>query len=285
MIRVAHAHDGEKIAAFLKDFPESSMFLRSNLAQHGIGPGDHPHATEFWIVEDEDRMVGVFGLTMAGFLVCQMPQVTPLDWQIFAAMLEGRDVAGMTGDDSQVRAALTALALPEDAFALNAAEPLYRLDLVDLRTDAEPLRVPVAADADLLTDWFAGYALHTGMQRDEIKAARFGRERAERAIDNPAIGLLTVGDAPVAMSALIAEADAMVQVGAVFVPRTLRNRGYGRRVVAAQMHDCRARGISAAVLSANNRPAARAYEAIGFRRIGQFRVAILATPHRMAGPA
>ncbi len=285
MIRVAHAHDAERIAVFLRDFPESSMFLRSNLAQHGIGSGDHPNATEFWIAQAEGRMAGVFGLTMAGFLVCQMPGATSLDWQAFAATLRGRDVAGMTGDDIQVRAALAALALPKDAFTLNEAEPLYRLDLADLRGQAAPLRIPVAADADLLADWFAGYALDTGMQRDEVKAADFGRERAERAIDNPAIGLLTVGNVPVAMSALIAEADEMVQVGGVFVPQALRNRGYGRRVVAAQMHECRARGISSAVLFANNRPAARAYEAIGFRRIGEYRVAILATPHRMAGAA
>ncbi|MEO9684847.1 MAG: N-acetyltransferase, partial [Tateyamaria sp.] len=49
---------------------------------------------------------------------------------------------------------------------------------------------------------------------------------------------------------------------------------YGGQVIAAHLAQARDRGINRAILFAANRAAARAYEAIGFRHIGAYRVAL-----------
>ena len=85
----------------------------------------------------------------------------------------------------------------------------------------------------------------------------------------------TPAGVPVAMSAVNARLPDMVQIGGVYVPPELRSRGRGGAVVAAQLLEERARGVREAVLFANNDAAARAYERIGFARVGSYRVAIL----------
>lgn len=70
---------------------------------------------------------------------------------------------------------------------------------------------------------------------------------------------------PVAMSAFNAVLPEIVQIGGVFVPRRLRNRGYARLAVAQHMVEARARGVQRAVLFAASEAAVRAYRAIGFQ--------------------
>ena len=76
------------------------------------------------------------------------------------------------------------------------------------------------------------------------------------------------------VSATIREA---VQVGAVWTPPELRSRGYGRAVVAASLLIARSEGVETAILftGEDNVPAQRAYEGLGFRHIGDYRLVLL----------
>ncbi|MBN1581559.1 MAG: hypothetical protein JXA89_12720 [Anaerolineae bacterium] len=68
-----------------------------------------------------------------------------------------------------------------------------------------------------------------------------------------------------------------VQVGGVWTPPALRGRGYGRCVVAASLLDARADSVEQAILftGEKNIPAQKAYMALGFRPIGDYRIALL----------
>ena len=88
-------------------------------------------------------------------------------------------------------------------------------------------------------------------------------------------------DAPVAMAAINASVRDQVQVGGVFVPRENRNCGLGRKVTTAVLQKARTEGANTAILFANNPPAARAYEAMGFQQIGWYRIALLQTPQKV----
>jgi predicted GNAT family acetyltransferase len=81
------------------------------------------------------------------------------------------------------------------------------------------------------------------------------------------------------MNGINARAGQEVQIGGVYVPPGFRGQGRAGRAVAAQLAAARDGGARTAILFAGSAPAARAYERIGFERIGTYRVALL---HRAA---
>ena len=68
-----------------------------------------------------------------------------------------------------------------------------------------------------------------------------------------------------------------MQVGGVYTPPEFRRRGYARAVVAASLGEAATGGAEQAVLFTPqaNKAAQRAYEAIGFRSSGRYRVTLL----------
>ncbi|MDX1782191.1 MAG: GNAT family N-acetyltransferase [Thalassovita sp.] len=285
MIRKAQPGEEAAIEAFLAQHADSSMFLRSNLAAYGLAELQHPHGTTYCLYPEIGAIRGVFGRSNSGFLMCQAPDAAPEVWRGFADALEGQEIKGMTGDDEQVTAALAAIGLPGDGFVMNHAEPLYRLDLARLKAPAATLRVPVSEDAELLSLWSAQYMIDTGEAGAKGPEPRIAIARAVEAITGGKTRLLIEDGQPVAMTGFNAQLDDMVQVGGVFTPPDRRGNGNARRAVAAHLAEARAQGAKTAILFANNAAAARAYEAIGFERIGAYRVAILKTPQVIGGAA
>jgi predicted GNAT family acetyltransferase len=276
MIRPATTDDHAALEAFLMRHINSSMFLCSNLAEAGIGNTEHPHGTEFLLQMQGERILGVLGLTNAGFIACQVPEADVAVWAEYAEALRGRMVKGITGPDDQLDQALPALGLSGAAFSVNAAEPLYRLDLEDLILPDGPsqIRAPQTLDMETLTFWYVGYGRDTGSMVGPDAATR-AIERAVNAIQGDVTRLLIVDGRPVAMAAFNAQFRDMVQIGGVYTPEDQRGQGYARGVVAAHLAEARGKGIKTAILFSNNDAASRAYEAIGFCRVGSYRVAIL----------
>lgn len=276
MIRLAVGSDQALIETFLYEHAETSMFLLNNLLKHGIGISDHKHATAFWLHLQNDQIIGVFGIANNGFCVAQAPAAIATDWAEWAGLMQGCAVHGMTGVPAQVDAALIAFGVQDAAFSVNDDTPLYALDHSDLPDFGSTLRLASAQDEALLTEWFKGFALDTRTIASTSDAAREGAIRAREAIGNPDVMLLIEGGAPVAMAGINARLPDMVQVGGVYTPPSLRGNGHARRAVAgllkAQV------GVDRSILFAADKAAARAYEAIGYRLIGSYRVAMLKEP-------
>ena len=81
-----------------------------------------------------------------------------------------------------------------------------------------------------------------------------------------------------AMGALNARAGDAVQIGGVYVAPEHRGKGLAGQLVISHLAELKAKGIRRAILFAASSAAERAYAGIGFRRIGFFRVALLARP-------
>jgi predicted GNAT family acetyltransferase len=139
------------------------------------------------------------------------------------------------------------------------------------------IRKPVEDDRSLLEDWHRAYVTELRMSTPERVAVE-ARERAARAIASGTARLLEVDGMPVAMTAVNARLPDMVQVGAVYTPPALRGRGHARRAVALHLDELRREGVMVAVLFASGAAACRAYEGIGFTRIGTYSLAILKAP-------
>ncbi len=279
MIREAMPGDAAAIDAFLGKHAVSSMFLRSNLASQGVGFSDHPHSSRIFLWEIEG-IVGVFGVTKGGYLMVQMPDLTSDAATAFASAISGSTVLGMTGPTAQVETMLAALGLDNGEFRLNHDEPLYRLELSQMSAQTVDCRPMEPSDVPLLEGWFAQYLTDTNQaSADEAKKIAPGRAKSD--LETGRLRLLMEGGQVVAMASLNAIVSDHVQVGGVFVPSGMRGRGYGRAVTLGLLQDAERNGSKVAVLFANNRPAARAYEAIGFEQVGWYRIALLGQPQEI----
>lgn len=282
MHRIAQPGDEARLDAFLAQRPASAMFLRSNLAAHGLSGQGHDHATTYHLWEKNGQIAGVFGLTQNQNTMVQFPDDALHD-QIcidLPRVLASQPIAVMTGLSSEVQMALGALGLSdEDLYKLNHDEPLYQRDLTGFVLEQGALRRPEARDFDLLARWFFGHFQDTGIGDGSLHSDKDALVRAERAIRGDGTWLLCdERGLPVAMAGLNARVGDTVQVGSVYVPTELRNRGLGRTIVSKMLNYEASQGTRRAILFSNNDAASRAYEAIGFEQIGTFRVAILKEP-------
>ncbi|MBT3141432.1 GNAT family N-acetyltransferase [Falsiruegeria litorea] len=284
MIREATQDDAVAIDAFLAEHAASSMFLRSNLASQGVGISDHPHSSRIFLREVEG-IVGVFGVTKGGYLMVQMPDLTSDDATAFARSISGSTVLGMTGPTAQVETTLVALGLDNGEFRLNHDEPLYRLELSQMSAQTVDCRPMEPSDVPLLEGWFAQYLTDTNQaSADEAKkdeAKKIAPARARSDLETGRVRLLVKEGQAVAMASLNAIVSDHVQVGGVYVPCDMRGRGYGRDVTLGLLQEAKGNGKNVAVLFANNPPAARAYEAIGFEQVGWYRIALLGQPQEI----
>jgi N-acetylglutamate synthase-like GNAT family acetyltransferase len=279
MLRPARAGDEAAIEAFLAGHAATSMFLRGNLASLGLFDRESPHGTEYWLAENAGQISGVFGFSNRGFAMSQAPDAAQPLYDAFAQQLAGRELAGITGEAAQVAQMKAALGVGDAVFSLDEPEPLYRLSLDALIVPDLPgeIRPPAEADRALLEAWNRSYVTELRMSTPEQVEAE-ARERAERAIAGNSTRLLVVDGTPVAKTAINARLPDMVQIGGVYTPPELRGRSYARRVVALHLEEARAEGVKTAILFASGPAAARAYEAIGFERIGSYALAILKQP-------
>ena len=271
---------------FLAQHAATSMFLRSNLAAHGTEDAEGAHGTRFFIPDRDGPVAAVFAITNHGFLMAQAPMATPEMWAAFAGLIGGRRVRGMTGVPEQVQMCLRATGLAEGPWTLLADEPLYHLNIADMVDMPGVVREATADDLDTLTQWYASYESDTGLAPpsdappSDAPSER-AQARAAAAIGVRDVVLLEDDGAPVAMAGINARQPDMVQIGGVFTPDGLRGKGYARRALAGLLRRCAVEGVTQSVLFANNAAAAHAYEALGYRLIGQYRIALLADPREI----
>ena len=276
----AEPPDLPAIEAFLAAHSDSSMFLRANLAAHGLDDSRARLGMQVVLSRDGGQITGVFGVTNTGFALVQAPRASGADWAGFARWLAPRPFAGITGEAGQIAAALAALALPPGDFAALTDEPLYRLDLSRLRVATlapGTLRRPRERDRALLTRWFTDYEMTT-LGTPRHRATEMGEDRADMAIDGDRLRLLDQDGTVVAMGGFNARLPGIVQVGSVYTPPEYRNRHAARTVVARHLQEVEREGVAQAVLFASGPAACRCYEALGFEQVGRYALALLREP-------
>lgn len=271
-VRPATEADIPVFDALFARHADTSMFLRQALLA-GISGGPSPLDARFWRVGD-----GAVALSTGGFLSMQIPDATEAQLAALRVALEGETLRGMSGEASQVERLLPALGLDETLLGVDGVEPLYRLELADLGTGHRgDLRRPEAGDLGWLTRWRQFYEaeLHGHAPQAAI------RRHVEALVSADRMRILWSGGVPVAVTAFNARLPApagMVQVGGVFTPRAFRSRNFARMAVALHLAEARDEGAQTAILFASGPPAMRAYEAIGFRQVGRYRLAMFQPP-------
>ncbi len=272
--------DEDEIERCLVAHADSSMFLRQNLRLGLVDRGEPLQGVWAAVRDHGGVIVAVASHNNRGNVILQ-GQVDAVAGAAHAVVARsGRAVRGLFGPRAHVVAARAALGLADRPTRLDSHEDLLTLALADLRVPP-PLadgrwicRHPLASDREALVRWDFAYAV------EALGARPPSPEEEQRAlasfVPSPTAWVLAVDGAPVARSGFNARLPDAVQIGGVYTPPALRNRGYARGVVAGSLVAARAQGAARAILFTENPAARAAYVALGFRVVGDYGLVVFA---------
>lgn len=275
--------DEQALEDFLAPHASSSMFLRANSRAAGLVDRGAPLQGTYVAALDGREIIAVAAHFWNGMLVLQAPDARALESVARAAVSRsGRELSGFVGPHSQVEAARAALGMSGRGTTHDSRELLYELDLRELRVpDALEsgrleCRPPLAGELGLVTRWRVDYALEALGVPDGPDLAATARAEIARLQEEGSQWIVLDRDRVVSYSAFNARLPDMVQVGGVWTPPLLRGCGYGRAVVAGSLLDARTKGVRKGILftGEENRPARAAYEALGFRAVGDYALVV-----------
>jgi GNAT superfamily N-acetyltransferase len=279
-LRLLTPIDQPLLDGFLALHRDSSMFLRANARRAGLAYRGEPFQAIYAAAFHDDRIIGVAAHCWNGIVLVQAPEQTT---ELARACVEssGRSVTGLAGPLEQVHLARSALGLAATEVTLEGDEWLYALDLSELVVPAAlsngaiVCRAPRPEDRHLLCAWRLAYDIETLGAIDSDDHRRRSAEFLDAQIADGNAWVAVDAGALVSLSAFNATLPDIVQLGGIYTPPELRGRGYAKAVVAASLVAARGRGASRAVLFTSNPSAARTYEALGFRRIGDYSLVLL----------
>jgi len=277
--------------ALLEDFLlpriESSMFLIGNMRAAGLMDNGRAYEGTYAAALKGGKITGVVAHYWNQNLVFQSPverDLKPL-WQA-AVKASGRPIGGLIGPNEQVVRAKEELGINDTMIQMDEQEKLYSLALGDLAVPGDLSSGKVTGrriesrDLERVTRWTAAYSIEAIGETDSPQLWEKSRNSVERSIREGRTWLLESRGEPVACSSFNTAIKEAVQVGGVWTPPELRCRGYGRCVVAASLLDARAEGVEKAILftGESNLAAQRAYAALGFQHIGNYRLVLVRSP-------
>lgn len=284
-IRILEPGDEARVEAFLRPRVASSMFLLGNMRTSGLCDTGKPYGGTYAACLEGAAIVGIVAHYWNGVLIFQAPgNENPL-WRAAVAASK-RPIGGLIGPDDQVTVAGDALHIDEADTQMDEREILYALNLDDLilpdalQSERVIGRRAEPGDVDILTAWSVAYSVEAIGEEESPALWKSDRKSAMRTVEQRRKWILECEGKPAAMTGFNAAIAEAVQVGGVYTPPALRSRGYARCVVAASLLDARAEGAEQAILftGRENVPAQRAYEALGFRPIGDYRIVLLRDP-------
>lgn len=282
-IRVLRPQDQTALEDFLGPRMDSSILLLSNSRRAGLEDRGGRFEGTYVGAFEGGRMVGVVAHYWLKNLVLQTPP-EHLPALLDAVVAAGaRPIGGLLGPSAQVARAVEVLGLADAALQFDEQEGLYALELAALAVppalDAGRLRGRriERRDLDQATAWRVAYTVEALNDDDTPELRDRCRADMESSLERGDTWVLDDDGRLVAMTSFNAALAEVVQVGGVWTPPELRGRGYGRGVVAASLLDARAEGVGRGVLFTGdgNAPAIRAYLALGFRLVGDYRLVLL----------
>jgi predicted GNAT family acetyltransferase len=281
-IRILEPGDEGNLEGFLVQHLASSMFLLANMRTAGLVDGGQHYQGTYVGAFEAGRLAAVVAHYWNGNLVVQASGHLDVIWRA-AVKASGRPIQGLLGPDEQISALEANFDINENVIQLDESQQLFSLDLARLKVPpalrSGRLRARRAdkRDLELLADWRVDFAAETLGDVGAAARREAYRDGVAQALRERRAWVLEDRGCVVAYSAFNAATCEAVQIGGVWTPPELRRRGYGRAVVAASLLDAQADGVGFSILFTGdgNLPAQRAYRALGFRYVGQYRVILL----------
>lgn len=286
MLRILQPGDEALLEAFLQPRIESSLFLLGNMRTAGLVDNGRSYQGTYAAMFEDDQIIGAAALYWNGSLILQSPVEYVGVLSETAVAAANRPIQRLIGPMQQVQTILDKQNIPSTAIQLDEPEFLYKLNLADLQIPPKVAsgewrgRRIETRDIELMTRWRVDYALESLGETESPELWQQTRSGVEKYLRLERAWILEDNEQPVATSAFNTTTDDLVQVGGVWTPPELRSRGCGRSAVAASLLAVREEGVHTAILftGEENMPAQKAYEALGFYKLGDYRITLLKEP-------
>ena len=286
-IRLLKSQDTQVLEEYLAPHKAECMFICSNLKAAGIEySGSDFEGEYFGYFNTNDQLQGVIVHYWNGNIMMHARDHDVLEGLIshFKKNIS-RPVAGISGPNIQAEHVIKKLGLEARKFGINSNEGLYEINLGALNEFNIPSNMKIIStqdvSKDILIKWMKSYDIEAIGVRDSIDIDAKVEEDLNRRLKQNDSWVLLLDETPVALSAFNARLSDMVQVGPVWTPPEYRNKGFARLLLAYTLHQEKLKGTKQAILFTDNPAAIKAYLAIGFKKIGNYRLALLEKPIKL----
>ena len=284
-IRKLTLADAPALERFLLPRIERSMFLLSNLRQHGLTDDGSRFTGTYTAAFESNAIAAVAAHYNSGVLIPQAPAYTE---PLIAALLKStnRPITGILGTEQQADPIIKQLNLertPPSNILMNDRQGLFTLPInqlispSSLNDPALSIRPATPADRPALIPLRQGFVREELGITDEAESLERANRDMQWILRGDAAWIVEHHGQPVGMTGFNASVTEAVQVGAVYTTPKHRSKGFAKAAVAQSLIDAAKRGATLAVLFVNSQnPAAqRAYTALGFKKIDNFRTILL----------
>ncbi|WP_322743917.1 GNAT family N-acetyltransferase [Nostoc edaphicum] len=223
ILRTLQPGDEVSLEAFLLQYTDTSMFLRSNWRAAGLLDQGARFQGTYVAAYIDETIVAVAAHFWNGMIVVQAPiHLTEVVQAVVAQ--SGRAISGISGPAAQVEATKSILGFSNRPTQLDEAGILFSLGLRDLQipevlaSAKVQCRLPHPDELELLGEWCATYSVET-LGRKDTPNLRLDCDRiieARQAMEMHWI--LVEEDTPVSYSAFNASLPDIVQIGGVWTP-------------------------------------------------------------------
>lgn len=290
-IQILSTGDEARLEVFLLPQIDSSMFLLGNMRQASLMDDGQRYSGCYAAYMKDNQITGVAAHYWNGNLICQAPVEQVAGLCRAAVEVSARPIHGVIGPAAQVGAVQQTLGIAEGFIQMDAVERLYTLQLEQMMVpDALSqglLRARPIAESDLplLIEWRNGYSIESLYAKPGPELTQQSRSGMEQSLREGTGWILEAEGKPVSYTDFNAVLPEARQVGGVWTPPEFRSRGYARAAVAASLLAAREGGTEKAILftGEENTPAQKAYQSLGFRQIGDYRLLILNRPFSLRG--
>jgi len=264
------------------------MFICSNLKAAGIEyRGANFEGEYFGFFDNQDdqteQLLGIIVHYWNGNIMMHASDHTILEqltWHLKNNIK--RPVVGILGPNTQAKHVIKILGLSSARFNINRNEGLYEINLTTLNEPSMPSNFDVVAARDvsknILIQWMKSYDIEALGASDGDKLNKQVEECWNLRLQKNDSWVLLSDGTPVSLSAFNARLTDRVQVGPVWTPPEYRNQGFARSLLTYTLHQEKRKGTKKAILFTDNPAAIKAYLAIGFKKRGDYRLAILEKP-------
>ncbi|HAT8648939.1 TPA: GNAT family N-acetyltransferase [Legionella pneumophila] len=277
----------KELMSYLKQYKKTTMFMMSNLSNSGLEFHQKPFHGEYFVSFDKNSNInGALAHYWNGNVMMQTDDLVILNALVDAFKAQKtRPIAGILGEDTQAKATMVQLNLEDLPYAINIQEQLFSLNLQQMTFPKQDdlrrykLKPLIECDQHLIKRWLIDYHIEAlGADAHDPSL----NEQIEHEIQDIQINqnrwILFVNNNSVSLCGFNARLPDMVQIGPVYTPKNLRNKGYARLGLALCLEQAKSEGAEQAILFTNEQPAIKSYQSIGFQNIGVYRLALLKKP-------
>ncbi|CDZ78503.1 putative acetyltransferase [Legionella massiliensis] len=273
----------DELSSYLSHYQETTMFLRSNLFHSGVIYQNRAFHGEYYGAFENSLLNGVLAHYWNGNLMMQAENLSLLETLVNDfEHNRTRPIAGILGEESQASFVIEKLALESSLFAVNYQEKLFLLNLEKMlrpkaiETYNCSIKTIQDCEVDTMKEWLIAYQIEAlGQEESDLGLEESILNEIQDKQLNENRWVLFVDNTPVSLCGFNASLPDIVQIGPVYTPYPLRNKGFARIAVYLCLQEAMKKEVKRAILFTNDNSAIQAYKALGFQEIGKYRLALL----------